>query len=77
MTIHNISDKSPLVISDKPCIDGMVFRSILGEQDADALNAVHTGRINHDKVDLSPLQHPCDNVLEEQHDRNLGAGIII
>ncbi len=34
-------------------IKDFCYRSILGEQDADALYAVHAGRIAHDKVDLS------------------------
>jgi RimJ/RimL family protein N-acetyltransferase len=34
-------------------IKDLSYRSIVGEADADALYAVHTGRIAHDKVDLS------------------------
>jgi GNAT superfamily N-acetyltransferase len=39
--------------SDMPDIKGLSFCSIRGEVDADALYAVHTGRIAHDKIDLS------------------------
>ena len=45
-----------VVIPDIPNIEGFSFRSIKGEEDADALYAVHTGRIAHDKIDLS-LHH--------------------
>jgi GNAT superfamily N-acetyltransferase len=44
------------VVPDTPKIEGLSFRSIRGEQDADALYAVHIGRIAHDGVDLS-LHH--------------------
>jgi len=45
-----------VIIPDALNIEGLSFRSIKGEEDAVALYAVHTGRIAHDKVDLS-LHH--------------------
>ncbi len=46
----------PVVAPGIPNIEGFSFRSIKGEEDANVLYAVHTGRINHDKVDLT-LHH--------------------
>jgi len=43
----------PIILPDMPAVEGLTFRSITGEADAEALYAVHTGRIAHDKVDLS------------------------
>lgn len=45
-----------IIVPDFPNIEGLNFRSIRGEEDADVLNAVHAGRITHDKIDLS-LHH--------------------
>ena len=42
----------PIILPDMPAIEGLYFRSIRGEEDADALYAVHAGRIAHDAVDL-------------------------
>ncbi len=42
----------PIILSEMPAIEGLSFRSIRGEEDTDALYAVHAGRIAHDKVDL-------------------------
>jgi mycothiol synthase len=42
----------PIILPDMPPIEGLRFRSIRGEQDADVLYAVHAGRIVHDAVDL-------------------------
>lgn len=41
------------MIPDMPKIEGLQYRSVLGEQDANALYAVHTGRARHDQVDLT------------------------
>ena len=53
-----------VVIPDIPNIEGFSFRSIKGVEDADALYAVHTGRIAYDKVDLS-LHHEDMPSLEK------------
>jgi mycothiol synthase len=46
-----------IVVPDVPDIRGLHFRSIRGEDDADALCAVHAGRITRDAVDcLSKLE---------------------
>jgi len=41
------------VAPDVPDIDGLAFRSLRGEEDADGLFAIHTERVVHDGVDLS------------------------
>lgn len=45
-----------MVIPDIPDIPGLSLRPIRGEQDAEALYAVHTGRLARDQVDLQ-LHH--------------------
>jgi len=40
-----------IVLHDAPDLPGLSFRPIRGEQDAEALYAVHAGRIAHDQVD--------------------------
>ncbi|MBN1934064.1 MAG: GNAT family N-acetyltransferase [Anaerolineae bacterium] len=40
-----------IILPDMPVIEGLRFRFICGEQDADTLYAVHAGRIAHDAVD--------------------------
>ncbi|MFA5874969.1 MAG: GNAT family N-acetyltransferase, partial [Anaerolineales bacterium] len=42
---------NPIILPDRPAIEGLCFHSICGEKDADALYAVHAGRIAHDGVD--------------------------
>jgi hypothetical protein len=41
-----------IIIPDRPDIEGLYFRSIRGEEDADALYAIHVGCVTHDKIDL-------------------------
>jgi ribosomal protein S18 acetylase RimI-like enzyme len=38
---------------DVPGIEGLSFRPLRGEEDTEALYAIHTGRVAHDQVDLS------------------------
>ncbi len=45
-----MSDNS-IVLPDMPAVAGLHFRSVRGEQDADALYAVHAGRVARDAVD--------------------------
>jgi ribosomal protein S18 acetylase RimI-like enzyme len=40
-----------IVLADAPDLPGLRFRPIRGEQDAEALHAVHAGRMAHDQVD--------------------------
>lgn len=40
-----------ILLPNMPAIDGLCFRNPYGEQDADALAAVHTGRAAYDAVD--------------------------
>ncbi len=40
-----------IVLHDAPELPGLSFRRIRGEQDAEALHAVHSGRMAHDQVD--------------------------
>ena len=47
---------NPVIVLNIPNLEGLSFRSIKGEQDAEALYAVHNGRITYDKVDLT-LHH--------------------
>jgi ribosomal protein S18 acetylase RimI-like enzyme len=42
-----------IMIPDMPNVQGLRFRPIFGEEDTDALYAVHTGRITRDGVDIS------------------------
>ena len=48
----------PIILSDAPDIAGLSFRSIRGEQDAEALHAVHEGRMARDGAD--PLSNSED-----------------
>jgi mycothiol synthase len=41
----------PIILPDTPAVEGLCFRSILGEEDAEALYAVHTGRSARDGID--------------------------
>jgi ribosomal protein S18 acetylase RimI-like enzyme len=41
-----------VLVPDIPYIEGLSFRPIRGEQDAETLYAVHTGRVGRDGVDL-------------------------
>lgn len=47
---------TPIIIPYMPSIQGFSFRTIKGEQDAEALYAVHSGRIARDQVDTT-LHH--------------------
>ncbi len=40
-----------ITLPDMPAVEGLRFRSICGEEDADGLYAIHVGRIAHDGVD--------------------------
>ncbi len=40
-----------LCLSDAPVIAGLCFRPVRGEEDGEALYAVHAGRMAHDQVD--------------------------
>ena len=40
-----------IILPDAPAVAGLSFRPIRGEQDAEALYAVHAGRLAHDQVD--------------------------
>jgi mycothiol synthase len=42
----------PITLSDIPAIEGLVFRPIRGEEDADAIHALRAGCIERDDVDL-------------------------
>jgi hypothetical protein len=42
-----------MIAPDLPGIEGLSFRPLRGEEDTEALYAVHTGRVAHDQVDLS------------------------
>ena len=48
----------PIILPDAPGIAGLSLRSIRGEQDAEALHAVHEGRMARDGVD--PLSNSED-----------------
>jgi mycothiol synthase len=43
---------SPTVVPDRPAIQGLSFRSVHGEQDADGVYALRAGCIERDQVDL-------------------------
>lgn len=50
-------ETNQILLPDMPTIEGLYFRSPYGEQDADALAAVHAGRAARDAVDpLSTLE---------------------
>lgn len=42
---------APILLPDMPVIDGLSFRYIAGEADADAIYAIHAGRVTRDGVD--------------------------
>ena len=42
----------PVTLSDMPTVEGLRFRHVRGEEDAEALHLVHAGRIARDQVDL-------------------------
>jgi mycothiol synthase len=42
----------PITLTDMPAIEGLLFRSIRGEQDTDAVYALRAGCIERDQVDL-------------------------
>ena len=42
----------PILTLEPPTIEGLSFRPTRGEEDAETLFAVHTGRLVHDGVDL-------------------------
>jgi mycothiol synthase len=46
-------DTHPILLPDIPAVDGLCFRNPIGEQDAEALAAVHAGRAVRDAVDPS------------------------
>ncbi len=51
-------ETNPILLPDMPAVDGLCFRHPFGEQDADTLAAVHTGRAARDSVDpLSSLEN--------------------
>lgn len=77
---------TPIHIPDAPAIAGLSFRPIRGAEDADALHAIHVGRMARDEVDpLSTLESPPSReqlqaslsqvVAENQQDRWLVAQI--
>ncbi len=41
-----------ILLPDMPAMDGLSFRHITGEADADAIYAIHAGRVARDEVDL-------------------------
>lgn len=43
---------SPITLPDMPVVEGLRFRSICGEEDADGVHAVRAGCIARDEVDL-------------------------
>ena len=77
---------APIILANAPAIAGLSFRPVRGEQDADALHAIHVGRKDHDGVDpLSTMESlpSRDQVLaslskavaENQHDQYLVAQV--
>ena len=66
----------PIILPNMPDIQGLSFRPIRGEQDAEALYAVHAGRITHDQVDLT-LHHedlPSQDGLRNELSQLVAAG---
>ena len=66
----------PIILPDAPHIAGLSLRSIRGEQHAEALHAVHEGRMAHDGADpLSNSEHlPSVEHLCESLSRAVAAG---
>jgi mycothiol synthase len=49
-------------VAAAPAVPGLVWRTIQGESDAEALCAVHEGRLAHDQVDLLSLSEGAPSV---------------
>ena len=57
--MNNTLPTGQVLVPDAPPVPGLAFRPIRGESDAQALYAVHVGRMAHDGVDPVSTYEDC------------------